>query len=306
MALYKFKDFYPDYREKFGDTEILNLDSYSVYASEENRVGSVDNALVDESGRFRYLVIDTGFWIFGKKVLLPLALARFDYTNERVYVDGLTKDEVEALPDLEKEDYEAYEEQTRQAYTPLAQRRNDQTYLQRSADSEANTSASVTSGSRPSVANSDSPRSQSYDYNSNPHFYGMNETGNHNPLRLYEERLIANKRRDRVGAVQVGKHVETKDAEVSVPVEKERVVVSRRTPGETRAVTPGEASFQEGEVARMEVYEETADINKQAFVREEIEVRKEVERDTISAKEKVRHEELDINTDGRPNVQRNR
>lgn len=306
MALYKFKDFYPDYREKFGDTEILNLDSYSVYASEENRVGSVDDALVDESGRFRYLVVDTGFWIFGKKVLLPLGLARFDYTNERVYVDGLTKDEVEALPDLEKEDYEAYEEQTRQAYTPLAQRRNNQTYLQTTPGYEADASASVNPGSRQPVANGDRDRARSYDYNSNPHFYGMSEAGNHNPLRLYEERLIANKRRDRVGAVQVGKHVETKDTEVTVPVEKERVVVSRRTPTETRAVNPGEANFQEGEVARMEVYEETADINKQAFVREEVEIRKEVEQDTVSAKEKVRREELDINTDGRPNVQRNR
>lgn len=306
MTLYKFKDFYPDYKEKFGDTEILNLDSYSVYASEENRVGSVDDALVDESGRFRYLVVDTGFWIFGKKVLLPLGLARFDYTNERVYVDGLTKDEVEALPNLEKEDYEAYEEQTRQAYTPLAQRRHHQSYLHTSETSETNAPASVNPGSRQSIASGDRNQARGYDYNSNPRFYGMSEAGNHNPLRLYEERLIANKQRDRVGAVQVGKRVETQEAEVSVPVEKERVVVSRRTPSETRAVTPGEANFQEGEVARMEVYEETADINKQAFVREEVEVRKEVEHDTISAKEKVRREELDINTDGRPNVQRDR
>lgn len=306
MALYKFKDFYPDYREKFGETEILNLDSYSVYASEDNRVGSVDNALVDETGRFRYLVVDTGFWIFGKKVLLPLGLARFDYTNERVYVDGLTKEQVEALPDLEKEDYEAYEEETRRAYTPLANRRSNQTFIQTPADADAESDRSAQVGRGERQTASSANRAQSYDYNRNPQLYGMAEADNHNPLRLYEERLIANKRRDRVGAVQVGKHVETKDAEVSVPIEKERVVVSRRTPTEARAVNPSEANFREGEVARMDVYEETADINKQAFVREEVEIRKEVDRDTISAKEKVRREELDINTDGRPNVQRNR
>ena len=62
-------------------------------------------------------------------------------------------------------------------------------------------------------------------------------------------------------------------------------------------MTPGETAFSDTEVARVEVYEESADIQKQAFVREEVSVRKEVERDTVSAKETIRREELDINAD---------
>lgn len=60
------------------------------------------------------------------------------------------------------------------------------------------------------------------------------------------------------------------------------------------------AHAREGEVARMELYEETPDIHKEAVVREEVRVKKVVDRDTVEAQEKVRREELDIDTDGRP------
>ena len=68
------------------------------------------------------------------------------------------------------------------------------------------------------------------------------------------------------------------------------------------AVAPGEVNFTEGEVARIEVYEETPDIHKEAFVREEVRVRKVVERDTVEAEETIRREELDVNTEGHPVV----
>jgi stress response protein YsnF len=57
----------------------------------------------------------------------------------------------------------------------------------------------------------------------------MNEQ-EHQKLRLYEERLVANKIRRQTGEVAIGKRVETETARVSVPVEKERVVIERRTP----------------------------------------------------------------------------
>ncbi|HAJ58626.1 MAG TPA: photosystem reaction center subunit H, partial [Cyanobacteria bacterium UBA8543] len=91
-----------------------------------------------------------------------------------------------------------------------------------------------------------------------------------------------------------------------VPVEKERVIIERTNPTNPIEVAPGEANFREGEVARMEIYEETADIQKQAVVREEVNIRKEVERDTVEAQETLRREELDIDTDGNPIIKRDR
>ena len=117
-------------------------------------------------------------------------------------------------------------------------------------------------------------------------------------IRLYEERLMVNKQRSKAGEVAIGKRVETETAEVAVPIERERIVIERNDATTGTAVTPGTANFAGGEVARVDVYEETANIEKQAFVREEVKVRKEVERDTVEARETVRREELDVEADG--------
>jgi uncharacterized protein (TIGR02271 family) len=141
----------------------------------------------------------------------------------------------------------------------------------------------------------------SYDYSNDASLYDLNDR-DHQNLKLYEERLIANKTRQKTGEVTVGKHVETETAKVSVPIDKERVTIER-TPGSGTAVDPSEAMFQSGEVARMEVYEETPDIRKEAYVREEVTIRKDVDHETVEAQEQLRREELDINKEGRTIVE---
>jgi hypothetical protein len=67
----------------------------------DGSIGKVDEATynVGES----YLVVDTGFWIFGKKRTLPAGVVdRIDHDNRQVYVN-LTKDQVRQAPDYEKE-----------------------------------------------------------------------------------------------------------------------------------------------------------------------------------------------------------
>lgn len=123
----------------------------------------------------------------------------------------------------------------------------------------------------------------------------LDDTGK---IRLYEERLMVNKQKAKAGEVAIGKRIETETASVAVPVERERVVIERTDAVNAQAVAPGTATFDGNDVARVEVYEETADINKQAFVREEVKVRKEVETDTVQARETIRREELDVQSDG--------
>lgn len=125
-------------------------------------------------------------------------------------------------------------------------------------------------------------------------------------VKLYEERLVADKERHKAGEVSVGKKVETQTAKVAVPIEKERVVIERTTPTNERAVAPGTVDFSGQEVARVDVYEESADINKEAFVREEVRVHKEVERETVEAQETLRREELDVDVDGNPVIRKDR
>jgi len=52
-------------------------------------------------------------WIFGKKVLLPVGRARFDY-NPFAFVVGMTKEQAEALPEFsDRMARYDYEEQVR-------------------------------------------------------------------------------------------------------------------------------------------------------------------------------------------------
>ena len=279
MPLHKIKDFDPDYRNHFDDKDVQGFDLYTG----NEKVGSVDDILVDDNGNFRYLAINTGVWILGKKVLVPIGRARIDYSGHRAYVDGLTKEQVQSLPDYkETTTVDAnYEEQVRGVYRPLA------------------TAPGAATASAVNAYNPDS-----YSYSQEPALYGLNDQ-DHQNFKLYEERLIANKIRQKTGEVAVGKRIETEQARVSVPLEKERVVIERVTPTDAgRTVTPGTADFQEGEVARVEVYEETADIRKEAFVREEVNIKKVVDRDVTNVEEQLRREELDVTTDGNPTLRR--
>ena len=141
-----------------------------------------------------------------------------------------------------------------------------------------------------------------YNYENEQAPDGMNATDEQS-IKLYEERIIANTKRVKIGEIAVDKHVETESVQVSVPIEKERVVVERVTPADAgRAVDPGAVKFSEGEVARIETYEETADIHKETFVREEVKVKKVVDQETVEAQETLRREELDVDTHGGPVV----
>ena len=274
MPLIKLADYYPNYTEVLDGHDIKKLD---LYTQGGEKVGSVNDVLVEDGGRFRYLVIDMGAWGFSKKILLPIGLAHIDYNQNRIFVDGLSKEQVANLPEYNESitvDYD-YEERLRGVYRPIA-----------SGES------SVASGSY---------NRDNYNYEQEPNLYNINQ-GDRQTLRLYEERLITSKERHKAGEVSFGKHIETETARVSVPVEKERVIIERKIPTGDTPVNPDNVDFREGEVARLELYEETANIQKQAFVREEINIRKEVDRQTVDAEETLRREELDINPQGNLNV----
>jgi hypothetical protein len=75
-----------------------DLIGFSVEAT-DGRIGKIDEA-TDEAGR-SLLIVDTGPWIFGKKVMLPAGVVQsVDYDTETVYVSR-TKDEIKNAPEFE-------------------------------------------------------------------------------------------------------------------------------------------------------------------------------------------------------------
>jgi uncharacterized protein (TIGR02271 family) len=306
MSLLKIKEFDPNYRESLEGKDIKGM---GVYANVEEKIGTVIDVLVDEQGHFRYFVVELGLWIFGKKVLLPVGRSRIDHTSERIYTVGMTKQQAERLPEFNEHkeiDYN-YEEQVRGVYRSEGFLENSspldtsEAFLENSGSLDAPTKGSGVAVAAPPRK---SGNGNGYDYQQEPGLYALNDQ-DHQTFKLYQERLIANKIRAKTGEVIVGKHTETEKARVSVPIDKERVVIERVTPinaGET--VTLGTDSFGTTEGTHINLYEETADIHKEAFLREEVKVNKVVDHETIEAEETLRREELDVNTQEHPNVER--
>ena len=91
------------YRAESGfGTETRDLAGYKVEAT-DGSIGKVDEATYDTGSS--YLVVDTGPWIFGKKVLLPAGVvSRIDRDDEKVYVDR-TKDQIKDAPEFDADSY---------------------------------------------------------------------------------------------------------------------------------------------------------------------------------------------------------
>ncbi|MBD3885322.1 PRC-barrel domain-containing protein [Phormidium tenue FACHB-886] len=163
MTLMKLSDYYPNHtKDSFNGH---NITDFSVHANDtdgddRDEVGSVKGILVDEEdGRFRYFIVDTGFWVLGKKVLLPVGMAQLNYDKEQLYVSRLTKEQVKNLPEF-SDDLKIdnnYEDQVRAAYRPLI----------------------------PSSTIVQSWAGGAYSYQQEPYFYDLNDTA----FRSYEQRM---------------------------------------------------------------------------------------------------------------------
>ena len=65
----------------------------------DGSVGKVDDATYEVGGS--YLVVDTGPWIFGKKVMIPAGVVRgIDESEEIVFVNR-TKEQIKSAPEFD-------------------------------------------------------------------------------------------------------------------------------------------------------------------------------------------------------------
>src|SRR5205814_3447923 len=90
------------YRESAWTT--MDLTGYSVEAL-DGGIGKIDEASYDVGAG--YVVIDTGPWIFGKKVMLPAGvIGNVDHADEKVWVNR-TKDQIKNAPEFDPDNYKA-------------------------------------------------------------------------------------------------------------------------------------------------------------------------------------------------------
>ena len=94
----------------YGDQATLGTDltsgtdlvGYSVEAV-DGGIGKIDEATYEAGSS--YVVVDTGPWIFGKKVMLPASVVnRVEVDDETVFVSR-TKDEIKEAPEFDEDRY---------------------------------------------------------------------------------------------------------------------------------------------------------------------------------------------------------
>ena len=94
----------------------VDLTGYKVEAT-DGHIGSIDEASYETGSA--WLVVDTGPWIFGRKVLLPAGTVQHvDHPEQKVYVDR-TKEQIKDSPEYDKETFstEGYRQQVGDYYT---------------------------------------------------------------------------------------------------------------------------------------------------------------------------------------------
>ncbi|MVN88873.1 DUF2382 domain-containing protein [Deinococcus sp. HMF7620] len=247
-----------------GDTyDIVGRNAYAV----DEKVGTVREALTDDGGQIRYLIVDVGGWFSAKEVMVPVGMARIE--DDGVYLDNLTKDQVKGLSGyVAGQDYD-YEAQV-----------GDERILRGVDHAEHQT-------------------------NAGEFIYRDEDTLFQTPqrLQLLEERLQVNKDRYVAGQVQIGKHVETRTENVTVGLEREEIVIERHVVTDARPVD-GNVTLGAGtETIRVDLEAERADVSKQAYVTEEVEIGKRTVTEQQTVSETVGREVLDVDQSGQVAVQ---
>ena len=95
-----------------------DLAGYSVQAT-DGEIGTIDEASYDV-GSAR-LVVDTGPWIFGRKVLLPAGVVReVDHSEQKVHV-ACTREQIKDSPEYEPDNFDKpeYRDRVGDYYTTL-------------------------------------------------------------------------------------------------------------------------------------------------------------------------------------------
>jgi hypothetical protein len=82
---------------------IKELNGYTITALDDEPVGTVHDFYFDDhQWVIRYLVVDTGTWLPGRKVLIsPVSLGRPDWNGHHSFPVNLTKEQIKNSPDID-------------------------------------------------------------------------------------------------------------------------------------------------------------------------------------------------------------
>ena len=120
MEIYTYRvGIYPPATGETTPQQLPNLEGFEVEAL-DGKIGKVDEATYDAGSSC--VVVDTGFWIFGKKRMIPANMVdRVDRDEQKLYV-RMTKDQIKDAPDYDpdrhRSDEQGYHKEVGDYYEP--------------------------------------------------------------------------------------------------------------------------------------------------------------------------------------------
>ena len=215
--------------------ELSDVRGYEVRTrDDDDKVGRVEDLVCTTDGQIRYLDVDLGGFFNPRHVVVPVGAAQVDRQNDIVWITGMTKDQIKALPDYTGDANvidDRYETQVRGVYGNASTDRDlyDQGrfYAERGGD-------------RAREAR----------------------------LVLSEEQLNVGKRQVSAGEVGVRKTVETEHVRETVGLVREEVTIERH-PVSADSARLADATIGEDEI-RVPLMREEAVVEKRVVPTEEI------------------------------------
>ena len=282
MALYRIGDRYPNYPDVyFGGNDIKGM---NVTSAEDAKVGTVSDVFIDDENRIQFLVIDVGR---SEQVLLPANRCTQNFEQNSVHVRSLNKEEFKRL----------------QPYSPTGELYNQpEPAVEQSISVEASVPvegiAFVEPAVQPQAATSPAPSAANQPSPTQPQ-----PSTQDRPIQLYEEQLVTQKQRIKTGEVKISKQTITETTDTDIPITREKVIIEIESiySGQTR-VDFGDAEVSADGTVRMGIYEEQAEVCQRIVPHQNVSVRKEVVQDVVRTQQVVRREELNIQTEGNPEI----
>ena len=181
---------------------------------DDRKVGKVDDLVCTPDGQLRYLDVDLGGFFDPRHVVVPVGSAQVDRSNDVVWITGMTKEQIKALPD----------------YT-----------------GDASTITTSYESSVRGVHGRDVNDADLYDQG---RFYADRGGADARNARivLSEEQLSIGKRQVQAGEVSIGKRVETEHVRESVPVTREEVTIERHPISADAAASSRDLSIGEDSI----------------------------------------------------------
>ena len=222
---------------------------------DDEKVGKVSDLIAATDGRLRYLDIDLGGIFNPRHVVLPVGAAEVDRRDDIVWISGMTKDQIKALPDYDGDANlitDEYESRVRKVYAG------------RMTDADL------------------------FDQGRFFTHRGGKAAGEQR-LVLSEEQLAIDKRNVPAGEAAIRKTVETEHVSKSVPVSHEEVTVERRP---INADSRRDVEIGEDEI-RVPLSAEELVVEKRAVPTEEVVIKKRVVTEERQVEADLRKERVD-------------